>query len=425
MKCEEFRDKMVDMFDKNMPLEESVDMKCHMEGCSDCCELYKELQQVSESLKPKCSPVAKEKRERRFSSHWWLVAASVAIIIAIVSVGGMQFFCQPLKAGPFTLLQGIANVSNVKSFTMQLQMRTNSNDNFAYFDPHADFVDINMTQLVQGDSLFWRVEKENGRTVVYNGCEQYMWVPGVTYAIGSANSNFIEQFTELLNPESLLKIQQQAIEKSKEVTYKTRMNDSEAVITTETDVEYIPIALLKKRPAQWHKLFIENVFSLPDGLLRSFRVWMIYEGQEIELVKSVNIRYNLPIHKEILIRVPQGVEWMDLRTKGFKISSDERLQYPQAEDATQAAKRIMEALISGKTDEADEALSGYRQILPRLVEMYKSCKVSDFSSPKAMERYSGVFVFCTLTLPDGTSQQKHLPLRKDNELGIWILDGGL
>ena len=54
MKCQEFRDKMVDMFDKNMPLEESVDMKCHMEGCSDCCELYKELQQVSESLKPKC-----------------------------------------------------------------------------------------------------------------------------------------------------------------------------------------------------------------------------------------------------------------------------------------------------------------------------------------------------------------------------------
>lgn len=425
MKCQEFQDKMVDMFDKSMSLEENVDMKHHMDGCSACRELYKEMQQVSECLKPKCSPVAKGKREKWLPSHLWQVAASVVIIVAIVSVSGMLFFSQPVKAEPFTLSQGISNVSNVRSFTMQLQMRTDSNDNFAYFDPHADFVDINMTQLQQGDSLFWRVEKENGRTVVYNGCEQYMWVPGVTYAIGSANSNFIEQFTELLNPENLLKIQQQAIEKSKEVTYKTRINDSEAVITTETDVEYISIALLKKRPAQWHKLFIENVFSLPDGLLRGVRIWMIYEGQEVELVKSVNIRYNLPIHKEILIRVPQGVEWMDLRTDGPKSSSDERLQYLQTEDATQAAKRIMEALISGKTDEADEALSGYRQILPRLVEMYKFCRVVNFSSPKAMERYSGVFVFCTLTLPDGTSQQKHLALRKDNALGIWMLDGGL
>lgn len=425
MKCQEFQDKMVDMFDKNMPLEEYVYMKHHMEGCSDCRELYKELQQVSESLKPKCSPVAKEKREKRFSSHWWLVAASVAIIIAIVSVGGMQYFSQPLKAGPFTLLQGIANVSNVKSFTMQLQMRTNSNDNFADFDPQADFVGINMTRLTQGDSTFWRIEKETGRTVVYNGCEQYMWVPEITYVIGSANSNFIEQFAELLNPKSLLMIQQQAIEANKEVTYKTRMNDSEAVITTETDVEYIPIALLKNNPAQWHKLFIENVFSLPDGLLRSFRIWMEYEGKVIELVKSVNIRYNQPIHKETLIRIPQGVEWTDLRSESPQVSSYKRLQYLQAENATQAAKRIMEALISGKTGDADEALFDYRQILPQLVEMYKSCKVSDFSSPKTMESYSGVFVFCTLTLPNGTSQQKHLALRKDNTLGIWMLDGGL
>lgn len=425
MKCQDFKEKIVGMFDKEIPMKEYEALKGHMDECPTCREEYEAMKRITDCLQPKYSPVATEKRSASGLQRLGKIAASVAIIIVAISIGWTLFSSQPVKAEPFTLSQGIANLSGVNSFTIQMRMRTNNHENFAHFDPQADFVNIHMTQLVQGDSTFWRVEKETGRTVVYNGREQYLWVPNVLYAIGSANSNFIEQFTELLDPKSLLKIQQKAIEAHKDVTCKTRITDTEAVITTETDVEYLPIALLKERPAQLHKLFIENVFSLPDGLLRSFKIWMIYEDREVELAKSIHIKYDQPLHKEILVRIPQGVEWMDLRTENPPITSAERLQRLQTEDATQAAKRIMEAITSGKTKDASEALFTYRQVLPKVVEAFHLCKASDFSAPKTMERYAGVFVFYTLTLPDGTTRQKHLALRKDNEQSIWMLDGGI
>ena len=87
------------------------------------------------------------------------------------------------------------------SFQMEVYARTTPQDNFAYFDPAMPFVKTDIQLLRQNDSLFYRVEKANGRTVVSDGSEQYMWIPNALYLKGSRNANFLERFANLMFPE--------------------------------------------------------------------------------------------------------------------------------------------------------------------------------------------------------------------------------
>jgi hypothetical protein len=54
----------------------------------------------------------------------------------------------------------------------------------------------------------------------------------------------------------------------------------------------------------------------------------------------------------------------------------------------------------------------------------KGCKVTDFKE-RHDGKYTGTYVFYTLTHPDGKKEQKHIAVRNDNEKHIWIADGGL
>jgi hypothetical protein len=54
----------------------------------------------------------------------------------------------------------------------------------------------------------------------------------------------------------------------------------------------------------------------------------------------------------------------------------------------------------------------------------KNCKASDFQVRKESS-YVGVYVFYTLTSPNGKQEKRRVALRNDNQQHIWILDGGL
>jgi hypothetical protein len=81
-------------------------------------------------------------------------------------------------------------------------------------------------------------------------------------------------------------------------------------------------------------------------------------------------------------------------------------------------------LISGKTENAKEALEPYNYVMAILKSKFSGCKVSDFVE-KRDGSYRGVYVFYTLIHQDGTKQQMHIAVRNDNSLRIWMADGGL
>ena len=167
------------------------------------------------------------------------IAAAIIIFVAGVMTGLSNLFSTDAKAvtSPSLIFeQAIRNVHNAGSFIINMNARTLPNENMAYFDPEAEFIKISLKVLHQNDSTFWRLEKEGGRTVLFDGREQYMWDKIGSKVRGSVNTGFMEDFASLLQPEKLLEQQKTAIADNNKGNIKISEDDSKIVITTYTEM---------------------------------------------------------------------------------------------------------------------------------------------------------------------------------------------
>ena len=216
MNCNDFKNKVADLFDKNIDMHTKAQMNEHMANCHECKAYYDELRETFSMLQPKeAANMSKAKTTHRL----WHYAAAAAVFLFGFIIGWSHLFSTPAVADDTKLAfirQSIQSVQNVGSFQMEVYARTTQQDNFAYFNPGLPFVKTDIQLLRQNDSLFYRVEKANGRTVVSDGREQYMWIPNSLYIKGSQETNFLEHFTNLMFPERLLAMQESAIALSKE-----------------------------------------------------------------------------------------------------------------------------------------------------------------------------------------------------------------
>ena len=422
MNCNEFKEKVADLFDKNIDMQTQVQLSEHMDNCPECKAYYEELRETFNLLQPQ-EPAIMTKAK---SSHkFWHYAAAAAIFVFGFVIGWSHLFSTPAVAEStrITFLQhSIMSVQNVGSFQMEVYARTSPQGNFAYFDPAMPFIKTDIQLLRQNDSLFYRVEKENGRTIVSDGSNQYMWIPNALYLKGNRGANFLERFANLVFPERLLNMQKSAIALSKENKMIQAETDTTVVLTIEGTEKYSDLQqLFETGKMDDCRVIIENTFTKNDGLLRFVKLWIIKDGQRTMLLHIDNIRYNVILSKAEIISLPDA-EWADV-AKQESLSSD-RLEQLQNESAEQAAKRILEAIIKGNEKQASEALVYYKSVFNDLSMKLKDCKASDFQVRKESS-YAGVYVFYTLTSPNGKQEKRHVALRNDNQQHIWILDGGL
>lgn len=422
MNCNDFKEKVVDLFDKDIDMQAQAQLREHMANCHDCKAYYDELCKTFNILQPlDTSNIRKTKITHRL----WRYAAAVAIFLFGFVIGWNHLFSTPAVADDAKLTflqQSIQSVQNVGSFQMEVYARTTQQENFATFDPAMPFVKIDIKLLRQNDFLFYRVEKANGRTVVSDGRNQYMWIPNVLYLKGSQESDFLEHFANLIFPERLLTIQKSAIKLSNENKMTQVESDSTIVLTvdgveTNSDLRQ----LFETGKMDDCRLIVENTFTKNDGLLRFVKLWVIKDGKKILLLHIDNIRYNVMLNKGEITRLPTA-EWTDITEQ--RATSSNRLKQLQNETPQQAAKRILNAIIADKDSQAAEALIYYKSILPQLIHKLKGCKVSAFETRKDSS-YVGVYVFYTLTTPEGNREKRHIAIRNDNEQHIWIVDGGL
>lgn len=422
MNCNDFKEKVVDLFDKDIDMQAQAQLREHMANCHDCKAYYDELRKTFNILQPlDTSNIRKTKITHRL----WRYAAAVAIFLFGFVIGWNHLFSTPAVADDAKLTflqQSIQSVQNVGSFQMEVYARTTQQENFATFDPAMPFVKIDIKLLRQNDFLFYRVEKANGRTVVSDGRNQYMWIPNVLYLKGSQESDFLEHFANLIFPERLLTIQKSAIKLSNENKMTQVESDSTIVLTvdgveTNSDLRQ----LFETGKMDDCRLIVENTFTKNDGLLRFVKLWVIKDGKKILLLHIDNIRYNVMLNKGEITRLPTA-EWTDITEQ--RATSSNRLKQLQNETPQQAAKRILNAIIADKDSQAAEALIYYKSILPQLIHKLKGCKVSAFETRKDSS-YVGVYVFYTLTTPEGNREKRHIAIRNDNEQHIWIVDGGL
>lgn len=422
MNCNDFKEKVVDLFDKDIDMQAQAQLREHMANCHDCKAYYDELRKTFNILQPlDTSNIRKTKITHRL----WRYAAAVAIFLFGFVIGWNHLFSTPAVADDAKLTflqQSIQSVQNVGSFQMEVYARTTQQENFATFDPAMPFVKIDIKLLRQNDFLFYRVEKANGRTVVSDGRNQYMWIPNVLYLKGSQESDFLEHFANLIFPERLLTIQKSAIKLSNENKMTQVESDSTIVLTVDGVEKNSDLRqLFETGKMDDCRLIVENTFTKNDGLLRFVKLWVIKDGKKILLLHIDNIRYNVMLNKGEITRLPTA-EWTDITEQ--RATSSNRLKQLQNETPQQAAKRILNAVIADKDSQAAEALIYYKSILPQLIHKLKGCKVSAFETRKDSS-YVGVYVFYTLTTPEGNREKRHIAIRNDNEQHIWIVDGGL
>lgn len=424
MTCEEFRNKVVELFDTTADSKTKIECEEHVANCPECKAYYENLKDTFNVLQPRVTLDGKVHKNHR--KYWQATAAAIIFFIG-VAVGWSHLFSMPASANVplFSMEEAIKCVQNVGSFQMNVFARTERNENFAYFNPKSDFVKINIQLMRQNDSTYYRVEKEQGKTIVCDGKNQYGWTSDGHYFMGNLNDNMLESFANLLYPERLLSMQESVVELSKKNKVTRIETDSTIVLITEGmessgDLQQ----LMESGEMKEYKVTMQNVFSKNDGLLRSVKIWVSANGTKTLMMHIDDIRYNIMLNKNSLIALPQinFDKWIQIHQE--QSLSQQRLSFLQKENAQQAAQRVMQALITGKSEKAKEALAYYKDVFQKLSANFNGSRASDFVVKKD-ESYAGVYVFYTLTRSDGSSEKEHLAIRNDNAQHIWIVDGGL
>lgn len=89
MKCNEFKEKVADLFDKTIDMQTQTQLSEHMKSCPECKAYYEELRETFDMLQPK-EVKSEERRVLRpsFASSLWKTAA---IFIAAAFLCGLSF----------------------------------------------------------------------------------------------------------------------------------------------------------------------------------------------------------------------------------------------------------------------------------------------------------------------------------------------
>ena len=355
------------------------------------------------------------------------VAAAIVLFLAGVGVGLSHFFSAPAEAvptSPFTLSNAMESVRNVGNFSFELYARTFTNDNFSTFRPEAGFVHMSLQCVSQSGKRFWCIRKSDGRSIVFDGTFQYQWIPGIRYLKQPPTANTLGDFAAFLDPCSFLDMQMEAVKKNAAQTRLTETDTTYTITTVGKRIGNSLIPLLNNQPVKMNRYELENVFSKSDGLLRQVRMWIEADGKKTLVLKSGQMSYNIAIDKADVCRLPDTGKFVWRNSDEIKVKDAGRMAFLQKETATEAARRVMNALIEGKPEKVAETLDADIPEMVELVKRFKGCKVSDFSSPRRKDDYSGVIVFYRIVFPDGAVRTSHLALRSDNDQRIWVVDGG-
>ena len=138
MNCNDFKEKVADLFDKTIDMQTQAQLDEHMANCQVCKAYYDELRETFNMLQPQESA---NKSKTKTTHRLWRYATAAAIFLLGFFIG-WNHLSTPAAAEDARLSflqQGIRSVQNVGSFQMEVYARTTPQDKFAYFDPAMPF----------------------------------------------------------------------------------------------------------------------------------------------------------------------------------------------------------------------------------------------------------------------------------------------
>lgn len=445
MDCNKFKNEAHRLFYDDTPETVRKKIEDHADTCPCCRKYLDSMEKAIRTLSPRCRVTAPEtlkqrigdiakthsratcqtKRTEHTPRRMAAIAASLALLIVCgTAIVAMLLHSDTVKASPETISRKTAErffnkalPDNPCSMRLKLMVRTEAHENFAYVTPTCKFVPVTLTLLVKNNTAMWRIEKQGGRAIVYDGRDQYMWIYGHNTGFrGSEQANFAEGLDALLPADINIVKEIGRRTNNKGSLYTLDNTPDEIRITAETPAK-------GTTPNGRHTASSTNeadsktvyIFDPATKLLKSYNVWMRTMDTYVKVVESVSIEYNANVEKKALLARPdKNMEWLDTSTQRGAFAN---------KTAEEVVRLVFEAVAKDNVVSVRKVLFGYN---PRTIsENYGEAKT--ISVGKAMRKgtYAGVYVPVTLIMKDGSRKKLTVAARNDNDGGAWTIDGGI
>jgi len=439
MNCNNCQNEMHHLFDEHAEVSLITSLIQHLADCKSCTEKYNVMKNVIDFIRPKTEITAplllkqnileqisnetimftiNHKRAKLFSiiKKTLSVAAIVAAIMLVIpflhksdssgntAKAAVSFFESAIKANDL-----------VRNMEFKFSVRTDSNENFAFIGKECGMVEHTLLKSFEKPEK-WLVQK-SGRTVLFDGVNQYLWIPKEQQAIkGPAGSGFIEWFGILLDPSSILLKETNEV---KEKGSKTTMSESKGKlyvnITSKAEGNFLN-DYMKNKSIRESDNRREYIFDNTTKLLKGLKIYLMENKKETLILDIDNIDYDVSIDpSSFVITLPDGVEWKEL-------STDVKNETFSNISSKRAATLIFEDLSKKDFDTNKEVWEQQSKILE---STYGGLQVIKIGEPFKSGLYPGEFVPYTIKLSNGAIKKWKLALRNDNKNKVWIVDGGL
>lgn len=429
MKCTEFNNRIDRLFDEGIPEDERLELEAHMTDCPACTEIYRQSRQTLDALTPRCEVKASEALRQRLLNAARTTAAgqktrrtrlmrmvrplsavaAAAAAVALILFNPVESWRAHAAGKLFS--EAAAALDRTPTFYMEMEVRTDPNDNFALIDAKAPFC-LHRMWASPGK---WRLQKE-GRIAVNDGKQVLMWLPfaNMGYILPPENAA-IEDFRELLDP-SILLLKEEARAAHKGATYTKDVGPDTITLTVETPAEgdFTNDAMRNTSVSESDSRRTYR-FDRESQKLVSMQIDIRLKNKYVTVARLTRIEYDAPIGDNLFVE-PDGIEWNDLRqpvggSHFAEITPDEAVRL-----IFLATENWNEALLK-------EVFVYYS--LNQLKPLFKGSKLIEQQPAFRSGQYPGVFVRCLIRTADGKKKKLQIALRNDNEHQAWVVDGGI
>jgi hypothetical protein len=443
MNCNDCKNEMVQLFDESADTSLTDTLKQHIAACPSCAAAYDEMKDVLTALHPKTTlsapfllkqnileQLSKEKDMKSTTTkrvklypvlkRVLAVAAIVAAIMLILPfISKNNTSNSTAKAAVSVFESSIQANDLIKTMKISFSIRTDPKDNFALIGKDYDMVDHTILRSFENPEK-WIISK-SGRTVLFDGTNQYLWVPFVKMAVkGPGSANFAEWFKILLDPSTiLLKEKEDANDKGSKLTMSEANGNLLITVTSKAQGNFLN-DYAKNSSISESDNRREYVFDHKTKLLKGLKIYLLDKQVETLILNITNIEYDIPVApSSFSITLPNDITWEELKTD---LKNDNLSNISSKE----AASLALQGLAKNDFEANKELWSEYNFFSKKLIlSMYGGLQVIKIGEPFKSGLYPGEFVPYKIKLSDGGTKNFRLAIRNDNKNKVWMVDGGL
>lgn len=353
------------------------------------------------------------------------LAAAAGLTLAVVLPATLMLKSTPTASAAVILQQAAEAVGKLKSFHIQVEMRTLPHDNFALIVLDHDFVPIDFwKQFTEDPCGKWRLE-EPGRVVVMDGQRSTLLIKhlNMVHEVEGCNpERYWKECTVELD-KVMAREAKLAFERPAAFTATRQRGEDgrdKIIISVEVPSNVPETDYLRDRYIEGSDHLKVYQFDAESKLLENIEVYIHHEGQNILVLRLVQAEYNIEFEPTLFtLDLPPDV----IRTVPLAILPDnERYEKMTPKEAA----TIYFAAYAN--DDWDEVLKfeGQTGVPQPIKDMFGGLTILEIGEPfQSANGGTRWFIPYKIQLKSGQVRQNNLCLVRDKDTNRFEYDGGM